>query len=142
MGSELVESSDPVGGEQHPSYSISKTFWNCLPHYLVMGMSVDEFWNQDPKLAEVYRDAYETKKRIQNENMWLQGAYVYHALCSASPMFLIHPQQPQSYLAQPFPLTAEEIEAQRIAEEKAKYEEQKAKIMAMAEAVNNSRKEV
>lgn len=105
-------------------------------------MSVDEFWNQDPKLAEVYRDAYETKLRIQNENMWLQGAYVYHALCSASPMFLVQPQQPQSYLAQPFPLTAEEIEAQRIAEEKAKYEEQKARIMAMAEKVNNSRKEV
>lgn len=43
-------------------------------------MSRDEFWNQSPYLARVYRKAYYHRKSEINQNMWIQGLYIYNAL--------------------------------------------------------------
>lgn len=44
-----------------------------------MGMTYDEYWNQDPWLAKDYRDAWELKQKTENYNAWLQGLYNYKA---------------------------------------------------------------
>lgn len=54
-------------------------------------MPLQEFWNDEPDLLWVYRNSYMRKteeeaklqKEIMNTNAWLQGYYVYIAVCSA-----------------------------------------------------------
>lgn len=54
---------------------------------LTYGMSVKEFWEDDPDLFWVYRFSYYTKQKEEqekfNSNAWLQGAYFYEALSVA-----------------------------------------------------------
>lgn len=75
-------------------------------------MTYDEFYRQDHTLVIAYRKAHELKRKEENENFWLMGAYVYHAICKASPLlapFAKHPK-PEDYLNKPFPLFADETE--------------------------------
>ena len=48
-----------------------------------MGMSYDEYWNQDPWLAKDYRDAHKIKQDNDNYMAWLQGLYNYKAVSVA-----------------------------------------------------------
>ena len=58
---------------------------------ITYGMSVKEFWEDDPDLFWAYRFSYFTKlkseQEIFNSNAWLQGAYFHEAvtvaLCNA-----------------------------------------------------------
>lgn len=54
---------------------------------LTYGMSVKEFWEDDPDLFWAYRFSYYTKQKEEqekfNSNAWLQGAYFYEALSVA-----------------------------------------------------------
>lgn len=49
-------------------------------------MTSDEFWNKDHELVIYYREAELLRLRERNHGYWLQGAYIYNALCSASPL--------------------------------------------------------
>ena len=98
-----------VGGEvevpQTPD-NYRKLFDEAFPSYLAMGMTYDEFYNQDHTLAIAYRKAFELKRNEQNQNLWLLGAYVYQAIARVSPLFnpfSKHPK-PESYLDKPFPI--------------------------------------
>lgn len=48
-----------------------------------MGMSADEYWHGDPELTQAYALAYKIRKEERNWELWLQGLYIYHALCVA-----------------------------------------------------------
>ncbi len=54
---------------------------------LTYGMSVKEFWEDDPDLFWAYRFSYVEKikndQQIFNSNAWLQGAYFYEAISVA-----------------------------------------------------------
>lgn len=58
---------------------------------ITYGMSVKEFWEDDPDLFWMYRFSYyerlKTQQEIFNSNAWLQGAYMHEAvtvaLCNA-----------------------------------------------------------
>lgn len=66
-------------------------FYDLLPMAITYGMSVKEFWEDDPNLFWAYRFSYFTKLRAEqeifNNNAWLQGAYFHEAvtvaLCNA-----------------------------------------------------------
>lgn len=51
---------------------------------ITYGMSVKEFWEDDPDLFWAYRFSYYEKVKYENEvynqNAWLQGAYIYEAV--------------------------------------------------------------
>ena len=47
-----------------------------------IGMTYDEFWNQDVALVRVYRKADELRRRRQNDALWMQGLYIRDALLS------------------------------------------------------------
>lgn len=49
---------------------------------MVYGMTYDQFWYGDPWMASAYAKAYLLKKRVMNEELWLQGVYMTHALSS------------------------------------------------------------
>ena len=77
-----------------------------------MGMSYEQYWDGNPGLAVVYREAYKLKREIANEQAWLQGLYIYDAfaVCLANA-FAKRGASKQNYLEKPidlFPLSEKE----------------------------------
>ena len=94
-----------------------------------IGMTYDEFWNQDVALVGAYRKAHELRERRRNQELWMQGLYIYEALCDASPLFRFTMKsgtiEPLPYLKEPYPLT--EAEAQEREQRKAREREEQFK---------------
>lgn len=102
-----------------------------------IGMSYDEFWNQDVKLVSVYRKAMELRDSRRNYELWMQGLYFYEALCDASPLFRFTMKKgsikPEPYLKEPYPITTLEARAREEREAKVKEERLKAEFALFAE---------
>lgn len=96
------------GNSPVPSHAYTEIFKKAFPHYLAIGMTYDQFWNQDVELVKAYREADEIRRYRKNQDMWLQGAYIYEALLDASPAlrtsFSKHPPKPVPYMQQPYEL--------------------------------------
>lgn len=62
-------------------------FYDLLPMAITYGMSVKEFWENDPDLFWAYRFSYyekiKSEQEIFNNNAWLQGAYFHEAISVA-----------------------------------------------------------
>jgi len=153
LGNELVSDSLPFGeGESYNdsalSISYTEQFYSHLPFYLSIGMTYEQYWNEDCCLVKYYREAFKLQRERDNERLWLQGMYIYEALCDVSPVlraFAKKGTKPIEYSTQPYAITKEEIERRRIEKEKAKYEQMKAKTNAFAikfNALMAQRKEV
>lgn len=98
-----------------------------------IGMTYDEFWNQDVAMVRAYRKSYELKRRQQNEALWMQGLYMRDALLSTvGNMFASKSSAPIEYPAEPYPVTEEQVEEKRALEHKKMEERMKADFMAMA----------
>lgn len=65
----------------------AELFDEAFPHYLAMGMSCEQFWEQDCTLVIPYRKAYHLRQEEANNNAWLQGIYIIRALQS-TPLFV------------------------------------------------------
>ena len=153
MGNELVSDSLPFReGESYNdsalSISYTEQFYSYLPFYLSIGMTYEQYWNEDCCLVKYYREAFKLQRERDNERLWLQGMYIYEAFCDVSPVlraFAKKGTKPIEYSTQPYAITKEEIERRRIEKEKAKYEQMKAKTNAFAikfNALMAQRKEV
>lgn len=104
MGSELVNSDLP----KDKKVSMCEIFWEAFPAYLTMGMTSDEYWNGDARLCRAYRKKREEELKLEDERLWRQGAYVYHALICVAPYFnSIKPQKPEEYI-EPFSYTQDQ----------------------------------
>lgn len=91
MDSKLVSGSLSVdgGSEQKvrsPFFTYTEQFYEVFPYYLSIGMTYDQFWNGDPSIAKYYRQAEEIKTERKNQELWLQGLYIYEALCDVAPI--------------------------------------------------------
>lgn len=101
-----------------------------------IGMSYDEFWNNDVAMVRAYRKADEMRKRRQNETLWLQGMYIYEALCDAAPIFHAFAKKgtkPNPYAKEPYPITESEVREREEREARIKEEQFKAEFAAFAE---------
>ena len=134
MDSQLVSDSlsDIEGSEQDNSRSPFSTyteqFYEVFPYYLSIGMTYDQFWNDDPMLAKYYREAEEIRNERKNQELWLQGMYIYEALCDVAPImngFAKRGTKAKEYSNRPYPIT--EKQRLRDAEEKEKLNALKAK---------------
>ena len=65
-----------------PLKTCTEYFDELFPSYLAMGMTWEQFWLDEPKLAIAYRKAENIRKRQKNEALWLAGIYVAEALNS------------------------------------------------------------
>lgn len=76
-----------------------------FPYYLAIGMTYDQFWNQDVCLVKAYREADKIKRDLRNQDLWLQGAYIYEAILDAAPVLRFSlnrkPPKPIPYRDQP-----------------------------------------
>lgn len=143
MGGKLVEECSPVEGgmsEEHTPLSFKEIFREHLPYYMSIGMSYDEFYNGDCDLALYYRIAEKIRQSKRNSELWLQGLYIYEALCDVAPVlqaFAKKGTKPTPYPKEPYPITEEELRAKEERDAKAQYEKMKKIMSAMAESINS-----
>lgn len=75
-----------------------------MPYYLSVGMAPQDFWHGDPELVRIYRSADELRVRRADSLAWLQGMYVYEAICDAAPILrpLSKARKPIEYAKKPY----------------------------------------
>lgn len=66
--------------------SLTELFEKQCPIYMSYGMSYDEFWHGDLYLTKFYRESYLIQVKQKDEELWMQGMYIYEALCKVSPI--------------------------------------------------------
>ena len=118
---------------------MTEQFYEHLPFYLSIGMTFEQYWDGDCLLAKYYRKAHELKQNRRNQELWLQGAYFYEALCDVAPVlhaFAKKGTKVTPYVEEPFALTDKEVKERRLREERTKYDKQKAKLAAWAAKTN------
>ena len=96
--------------------SLSIFFEKMCPIYMGYGMSYDEFWYGSPYRTKFYLEAYKRKIRQQDESMWMQGMYIYEALCKVSPVlhaFSKKGTKPLPYAEKPYLTSAPALETQK-----------------------------
>ena len=104
-----------------------------------MGMTYDEFWEGDVRRTIAYRKANELTRRQQNQFAWLQGRYIYDALCEASPLFRMSFSRgrisPADYTKEPYPITEDEKREREERRKKAEMERLKAAFMQFSSGI-------
>jgi hypothetical protein len=91
-------------------------------------MTYEQYWDGASALPAYYRKAEQMKQERTNQELWLQGAYFYEAICRASPIlhaFAKKGAKPKPYLSEPF--TVSEKQAERNKGEQARKTFEKGK---------------
>ena len=130
MVSDRLSDNEGGGGDQRPAalFAYTEKFYEVFPYYIAIGMSYEQFWEQDCDLVKYYRKAAQIRQDLKNQEAWLQGAYIYEALIDASPVlrsFVKKGTKPIPYRDSPYELfgqknTAKRKEVQEKHDEKAK----------------------
>ena len=138
----MVTSSESAEGSGQPapfSNSYTTAFYDHFPFYLSIGMTPEQYWEGDPALAKYYRKAEELRRKRRNEELWLQGMYIYEALCDVSPVlnaFAKKGTKPRPYADHPYALSVKERKDERILQEKRDREKAKRYMEAKMAAIN------
>ena len=107
----------------------TEQFYEVFPYYLSIGMTYEQFWEGDPTLVKYYRKAAEIKNERKNQELWLQGMYIYEALCDVAP--ILHAMARKGTKARPYseqPYAISEKQRRRDAEEKERMVADKGKM--------------
>lgn len=123
MVSDSLSSTEGSGGvtATAPLKTYTEKFNELFPYYLSIGMTEEQYWDKDNQLVISYRKADELRMARKNQEMWIQGAYFYDALCRVSPIlhaFAKKGTKPTPYLSEAYALT--EKQAELVQEEKSK----------------------
>ena len=138
----MVTSSESVegGGQSAPfSNSYTKAFYDQFPYYLSIGMTSEQYWDGDSTLPRYYRKADELNRKRKNQELWLQGMYIYEALCDVAPIYHAFAKKgtkPAPYPDHPYALTTSEREDERKLKEERDREKAKRYMEAKMAAIN------
>ena len=88
-----------------------------MPYYLAIGMTSDEFWNGEPRLAKVYREAHEMRNEMLNQELWVAGLYNHRAFTAVAEALAYgisggKGSKPSQYPEEPLPLTEKQQKIQ------------------------------
>ena len=88
---------------------------------MALGMSYDDYWNGDVRATRAFLEAEKLRRKRFNEKAHVMGAYVYEAMCDASPLFLDlnKKRKPIPYRKEPFGMEEqepEEVDNEQLAE--------------------------
>ena len=144
MDSELVSSSLSAteGSGQTsspPSFTYTEKFYEFFPYYLSIGMTPEQYWDGDCALVKYYRKAEELRNEKRNQELWLQGMYIYEVLCDVSPIlqaFAKKGAKPTPYSEKPYPLTSKNKERDEEEKKRRLTEKGKRFMEAMAMSIN------
>ena len=138
----MVTSSESAdGGGQSAPYlnSYTNVFYDQFPYYLSIGMTPEQYWDGDSMLAKYYRKAEELRNKRRNQELWLQGMYIYDALCDVSPVFHAFAKRgtkPHPYPDSPYALTNREREEEQRIREKREREKARRYMEAKMAVIN------
>ena len=146
MDSELVSSSlSATEGSGHnsslPHFTYTDRFNEVFPYYLAIGMTPEQYWDGDCTLTKYYRQAEELRNEKRNQELWLQGMYIYEAICDVSPIlhaFAKKGAKPHPYPTKPYAITEKQIKREREEKER-KIAEKGRRFMAALMQSNNKR---
>ena len=138
MGDRLTGETETQQTE-HRTYG--EIFDELFPHYLLMGMTPEQYWDGESGLKRAYRKMYQIKveneQRLADRNNWYMGQYIVKAL-NCVPLLVAGlnvksstrlPQYPEK----PF---LEQAEILKKEEDRKKQEEDRSKMaMAMFQAM-------
>lgn len=109
-----------------PSLTFGEYADEMCSYYMGIGVPEKEYWYGDPTHLKYYIRAHEMKNEQKNQELWLQGLYIYRALNVVIGNALAKKgTKPETYLEQPIritPLTE--------AEKQANAEKERQKIIA------------
>jgi hypothetical protein len=97
-------------------------------------MSYEQFWDGDVDMVKTYRVAAELKDKRRNQELWLQGMYIYEALCCVSPVlraFAKKNTKPIPYPKEPYAVNKQQKVRSEENAEKRTMEKGKAMLMAL-----------
>ena len=100
--------------------TLTQLFEEQCPIYMSYGMTYDEYWFGEPYRTKFYRDAFKLKQKRMDEQLWLQGMYIYEALCDVSPIlhaFSSKGTKPLPYSNKPYTQSIEKTEDDKKQEE-------------------------
>ena len=119
-----------------PSHSVyTEVFEEVFPHCLSIGMTYEEFWYKDPHIVKYYLKAEKERLQRHNEEMWLQGFYVYQAIGAFAEILPAFPKKGakiRPYLTEPVSLSEAEHRAKEERMQAEKLERIKQKMLARA----------
>ena len=122
-----------------PSFTYTNTFYEVFPYYLSIGMTPEQFWDSDCTLVKYYRKAEELRNEKRNQELWLQGMYIYEALCDVSPVLHAFAQKgtrPSPYSTKPYPLNIKQSERDEEEKQRKRVEKGKKIMEARMAAIN------
>ena len=69
-----------------------------FPRYLAIGMTPHQYWDEDVSLVRAYREADKIRQDRYEQELWLEGLYMYHVMALTAPAFnSLKPREPQPY---------------------------------------------
>lgn len=120
MGDIVKENSEKV-----ESISLTETFEKFCPFFISIGMSYEQFWDEDPTITKTYYEAYKMKMEREIDKiewqMWKQGVYIYEALVDVSP--ILHAFAKKGTKALPYPKEPYSFKDKKTEEQKQKEAE-------------------
>lgn len=136
---------DGGGGGQSPSprFAYTDKFYELFPYYLSIGMTYEQYWEQDCELVKYYRRAARIKRELKNQDAWLHGAYFYEALLDAAPAlraFAKKGTKPTPYRDKPYELYAQSDSSKEKKEQVKEKQNSKAKAFMLAFMMSNNKK--
>lgn len=79
MGRSVIASS--------PKNRTIKTYFDELcVNLMAIGMSYEQFWYDDPEIANYYIEANKIKQDIEYQKLWVMGKYVYDVIHETYPL--------------------------------------------------------
>lgn len=76
---------------------------------MALGMTPKEYWFEDCTLAGAYVDAYKRRMEYRNQELWLQGLYIYDAFgVVMANAFAKKGAKKEKYMAKPIELFKKE----------------------------------
>lgn len=127
MGQEFLTDSNA------PQKTYTEVFYEQLPFYLAIGMSLTEYFDGDSMLARYFRQAYQVKQEQDDYSAWLQAVYIYKAIDCAlynNPPLMKRGREARKFYDKPF-MQADKQPVEETLEEKALRQEQEEAAMGV-----------
>ena len=102
-------------------------------------MTPEQYWDGDPSLTKYYRKAHELQRKRRNEDLWLQGMYIYEALCDVSPLlqaFAKRGTKAHPYVDRPYSITKDDREEEKKLKEQRDREKAKQYMLGKMAKIN------
>lgn len=131
MGTSRLDSEENREKSRVESISLTQVFEELCPIYMGYGMSYDEFWHGEPWRAKFYREANDIQLKRKDEEFWIQGMYIYDALCRVSPIlhaFSKSGTKPLPYPEKPYMATMDKYKTEEQKQQEVENERLKARL--------------